>query len=63
MDIFVAEHADSAIILLVRAWVNAGDYWGYFFDMHEKVKLAFDKEGISIPFPQRDIHIYNETTT
>lgn len=62
IDIFVAEHADSAIILLSRAWVNAGDYWPLHFDMMEKVKLEFDKEGVSIPFPQRDVHLYNEKT-
>ncbi|ALP52003.1 hypothetical protein Tel_01975 [Candidatus Tenderia electrophaga] len=59
VDIFVAEQADSAIILLARAWVNGGDYWPLHFDMQEKVKLAFDREGISIPYPQRDVHLYN----
>jgi len=59
VEVYVAEHADSAVILLARAWVNSGDYWGLYFDMHEKVKLAFDSEGISIPFPQRDVHMIN----
>jgi len=63
VDIFVAEHGDSAVILLARAWVAGSDYWPLFFDMQEKVKLAFDKEGISIPFPQRDVHLYNESTS
>lgn len=62
VEVYVAEHADSAVILLVRAWVNAADYWSLYFDMHEQVKLTFDKEGISIPFPQRDVHLINETT-
>ena len=39
---------------------NAADYWGIYFDMQEKVKLTFDKEGISIPFPQRDVHLFQE---
>jgi len=53
--------ADSSVNFAVRAWCNSGDYWGIFFDMQEKVKEAFDANGISIPFPQRDIHVYNET--
>jgi small conductance mechanosensitive channel len=38
--------------------VNAGDYWGVVFDVTEAVKKRFDAEGISIPFPQRDVHLY-----
>lgn len=56
--IAVSALADSSVNFVVRVWVNAPDYWGLFFDMHEKVKLAFDEEGISIPFPQRDVHLY-----
>jgi small conductance mechanosensitive channel len=41
-------------------WVNASDYWGVFFDMQENAKLTFDKEGISIPFPQRDVHLFQQ---
>lgn len=58
--IAVGELADSSVNFVVRVWANAGDYWGIFFDMTEKVKKAFDKEGISIPFPQTDVHVYNE---
>jgi small conductance mechanosensitive channel len=58
--IAVSELADSSVNFVVRAWVNTADYWGLFFDMQERVKLEFDKQGISIPFPQRDIHIYNQ---
>ena len=54
--IAVKELADSSVNFVVRAWVNAADYWGVFFDMQEKVKKEFDKENISIPFPQMDIH-------
>jgi small conductance mechanosensitive channel len=56
----VKELADSSVNIVVRVWVNASDYWGVFFDMQENVKLTFDKEGISIPFPQRDVHLFQE---
>ncbi|UZR95443.1 mechanosensitive ion channel family protein [Chondrinema litorale] len=58
--IVVSELADSSVNLIVRVWCNAGDYWPIKFDMTENVKLTFDKEGISIPFPQVDAHIINE---
>ncbi len=48
--IVVSELADSSVNFAVRAWVDSGDYWGVYFDTTEKVKLVFDKEGISIPF-------------
>ena len=48
-EIYVSEHADSSVNLLVRVWCNSPDYWGVYFDMHEKVKLAFDEHGITIP--------------
>ncbi len=54
----VSELADSSVNLAVRVWCQAGDYWGIYFDMHEKVKKTFDKEGVSIPFPQTDVHLY-----
>ena len=54
--IAVSELADSSVNFVVRAWVKAADYWGVFFDMQEKVKKEFDKENISIPFPQMDVH-------
>ncbi|OIQ47385.1 MAG: mechanosensitive ion channel protein [Gammaproteobacteria bacterium MedPE] len=56
-EIYVSEHADSSVNLLVRVWCNSPDYWGVYFDMHEKVKLAFDEQGITIPYPQRDVHM------
>lgn len=58
--IAVSELADSSVNLAVRVWSDASDYWGVFFDLTENVKKTFDKEGISIPFPQRDLHVYNE---
>ncbi len=54
----VLELADSSVNFAVRPWVNSSDYWDVFFDINEKMKKRFDKEGISIPFPQRDLHLY-----
>ncbi|MDF1615006.1 mechanosensitive ion channel family protein [Desulfurivibrio dismutans] len=51
---------DSSVDLIVRAWVPTNDLWPYYWDMQEKVKKAFDAEGITIPFPQRDVHFYQE---
>jgi small conductance mechanosensitive channel len=53
----ISGHGDSSINYAVRPWVKAVDYWDVHFDMHEKVKKEFDEQGISIPFPQRDLHI------
>lgn len=54
----VAELADSSVNFAVRVWCEAGNYWAIYFDMHEKVKKLFDKEGVSIPFPQTDVHLF-----
>ena len=56
----VLELADSSVNFAVRPWVKASDYWGVFFDINEAIKLRFDQEGISIPFPQQDVHMYQE---
>lgn len=53
------ELADSSINFAVRPWVKTADYWPTKFDLQEKIKLRFDDEDISIPFPQRDIHIFD----
>jgi small conductance mechanosensitive channel len=55
--IAVSELAASSVNFAVRAWVNAADYWGVFYEMNEKVYKTFDKEGLNIPFPQMDVHI------
>ncbi|MEZ4999636.1 MAG: mechanosensitive ion channel [Bacteroidales bacterium] len=55
----VAELGDSSVNFTVRVWVNTPDYWVVFFDNTEKIKKAFDRNGISIPFPQSDVHLYN----
>lgn len=57
--VVVSELADSSVNFTVRAWVNAADYWGVFFDTTEKVKLVFDEEGLSIPYPQQDVHMHH----
>lgn len=54
----VAELADSSVNFKVRLWVNTADYWGVYFGMHESVKKEFDAQGISIPFPQQDVHMH-----
>ncbi len=56
----VSELGDSSVNFTIRAWVKSSDYWSLHFDIIEKVKLTFDEKGISIPFPQRDIHMYQE---
>jgi small conductance mechanosensitive channel len=54
----VAELADNSVNFVVRLWVESADYWGVFFDANETVKTRFDEAGIGIPFPQRDVHLY-----
>jgi small conductance mechanosensitive channel len=56
--VVVSELADSSVNFTVRVWCKSADYWGIYFDMHENVKLEFDKQGISIPFPQQDVHLH-----
>lgn len=56
----VVELADSSVNFAVRAWARSSDYWDVYFDITEEVKKSFDKEGISIPYPQSDVHLYNK---
>ena len=53
----VGSLGDSSVNIVVRPWVKSSDYWGVLFDFTEQVKLRFDREGISIPYPQMDVHI------
>jgi len=54
----VVELADSSVNFAVRPWVKGDDYWNVYFNLTENIKKSFDSEGISIPFPQRDVHMY-----
>ncbi len=56
--IAVSALADSSVNFVVRPWVKTPDYWPVMFDMTEAIKKRFDKEGISFPFPQQDVHLY-----
>ena len=57
-QIVLGEHGDSAVIFYYRVWCKKEDYWTIYFDTLEKVIVEFDKEGISIPYPQSDVHLY-----
>lgn len=59
-QLVVGELADSSVNLILRAWVAKADYWGVKFELTRRAKEAFDKQGISIPFPQRDLHVFQE---
>jgi len=56
--IAVGSLGENSVNLVCRAWVKAADYWPVHFDTHEKVKLTFDAEGITIPCPQREVHLH-----
>ncbi len=58
--IAVSELADSSVNFIVRPWVKSADYFGVLWDTTEKVKLRFDEAGISIPFPQMDVHLHKQ---
>ena len=58
--IAVSELADSSVNFVVRPWVKTSDYWAVKFDLTEAIKKRFDKEGISFPFPQREVHLINK---
>jgi small conductance mechanosensitive channel len=59
----VSELADSSVNFVVRPWVNTADYWDVYFDMTEQIKVRFDAQGISIPYPQQDVHLIQEEKT
>ncbi|MHC4543366.1 MAG: mechanosensitive ion channel family protein [Planctomycetota bacterium] len=58
----VVELGDSSVNFVVRPWVNADDYLDVYFDITAKIKLSLDQNGISIPYPQRDIHMKNNSS-
>ncbi len=59
-EVYVYSHEASSICLMARIWCAGADYWDIYFSMQENVKIAFDKNGISIPFNQVDVHIVNK---
>ncbi len=61
VDVFLETLADSSVNFHVRAWAKSSDFWDIHNNLSEKVKKAFDAAGISIPFPQRDVHLFQET--
>ncbi len=56
--IAVSELADNSVNFAFRLWVKSADYSGVFFDINESVKIRFDEAGIGLPYPQRDVHLY-----
>jgi small conductance mechanosensitive channel len=60
-ETMVVALADSSVNINMRCWVNPSDYWGVLFDTNKGIKLRLDAEGISIPYPQHDIHIKDRT--
>lgn len=58
-SVSIKELADSSINFNVRPWVKTADYWTVYSEIIEQVKIRFDAEGISIPYPQRDVHMVN----
>lgn len=55
--VYLTSLGDNSVNLSLRMWTNTADYWGVFFTVQEQMKDAFDREGISFPFPQRTVHI------
>ena len=58
--IAVSSLGDSSVNFAVKVWCDNAKYWSIYYDMQEKVKLTFDQENISIPFPQTDVHLFKE---
>ena len=56
----VHELADSSVNFVVRPWCKTSDYWDVYWDVTRSVKDRFDAEGVSIPFPQRDVHLFEQ---
>ena len=60
-QVMVKELADSSVNMNLRCWTNAADYWNLLFDLTKASKLRLEAEGLTIPFPQRDVHLFQET--
>ena len=63
VTIAVANLGESSVDFVVRPWVNSADYWAVKFDFMKAVKEKFDAEGISIPYPQSDVHLFQENAS
>lgn len=61
-QVLVKELADNSVNLDLRCWAAGGDYWALLFDLNKAIKQRLDVEGITIPFPQRDVHLFEEKT-
>jgi len=61
-QIFVTELADNSVNMTLRCWVNTADYWATLTDLTRDTKLRLDEKGYSIPYPQRDVHIIQESS-
>jgi len=57
------ELGDSSVNIAVRPWVNAGDYWAARSDLLERIKTVLEQNGMSIPYPQHDVHIVSQSST
>ncbi len=62
-QVLVGKLGDSSVDFYARPWCKTEDYWDIYFDLTEKAKLAFDENGISIPFPQMDVHLKKDEKT
>ncbi|WP_321351094.1 mechanosensitive ion channel domain-containing protein [Halopseudomonas oceani] len=60
--VWLVSLGDNSVNLSLRMWTKTEDYWGVFFELQEKAKLEFDAAGISIPFPQRTVHLVQQTS-
>lgn len=61
--IAISELADSSVNIVARPWVNSGDYWAVKFDLTENIKRAFDENGVTIPYPQVEMHVIQKEKT
>ena len=57
--LLIAPDGTACALAVVRPWVKTADYWGVYFGLTEAIKKRFDEVGISFPFPQQDVHLYN----